>query len=103
MNLFSTHPSRPTDKQTEKSTGVQTNKKVNREGSNAQWLAYLLHDPAALGSIPTVTPKIISEEKIVNVTEVNQWRCLEESGQWLESVAQTYLLLASGKLILQTK
>ena len=39
--------------------------------------------------------------KNVNVAEVNQWRCLEESGQWLEDVAQTHLVLASGKLVLQ--
>ena len=32
----------------------------------ARWLAYLLLDPAALGSIPNVPPKN-SEEKILNV------------------------------------
>ena len=41
---------------------------------------------------------IVSEEKIVDVAKVNQWRCLGESGQWLENVDQTNLLLASGKL-----
>ena len=50
-------------------------------GSIAQWLEYLLPDPAALGSI-TSFPKKISEEKIVEIVEVNQWHCLEESGQW---------------------
>ena len=35
-------------------------------GSIAQWLASLLPDPAAPGSIPSV-PQKISEEEIVNV------------------------------------
>ena len=39
--------------------------------------------------------------KFVAVTEVNQQRCLEESGQWLENVDRTHLVLASGKLVLQ--
>ena len=30
-----------------------------------------------------------SEEKIADVAEFNQWRCLEESGQRLENVDQT--------------
>ena len=46
-------------------------------------------------------PKKISEEKIVDVAEVNQRRWLEESGQWLENVDQTHIVLASGKLVLQ--
>ena len=37
------------------------------------------------GSIPSI-PEKFSEEKIVAVAEVNQWLCLEESGQWLENV-----------------
>ena len=36
--------------------------------------------------------------KIINVAQVNQQRCLEESGQWLENVDQTHLVLGSGKL-----
>ena len=48
----------------------------------AQWLAYLLPDLAALGSILSGPPKN-SEENIVNVAEVNERRWLEESGQWL--------------------
>ena len=42
----------------------------------AQWLAHLLPD-----------------EKIVDVAE--------ESGQWLENVDRTHLVLASGNLVLQ--
>ena len=44
--------------------------------------------------------KDFSEEKIVNVAEVNQQRCLE-SEPWLENVEQTHLVLASRKLVLQ--
>ena len=36
----------------------------------AQWSAFLLLDPATPGSIPSV-PEIISEEKIIDVAEVN--------------------------------
>ena len=39
----------------------------------AQWITFGLPNPAAL-------------EKIVDVAEVNQQRCLDESGQWLENV-----------------
>ena len=51
----------------------------------AQWIAFALPNPAALGLIPGI-PKFFSEEKIVDVAEVNQQRCLDESGQWLENV-----------------
>ena len=57
-------------------------------------------DPAAPGSIPCI-PKKFSLEKIANVAEVNHQHCLEESGQWLENVDQTHLVMASGKLVLQ--
>ena len=40
---------------------------------------------AGLGLIPSI-PKILSEEKIIYVADINQWRWLEESGQWLENV-----------------
>ena len=39
--------------------------------------------------------------KIVDVADVNQRRCLEESGQWLENVDHTHLVLVSDKLVLQ--
>ena len=41
------------------------------------------------------------EEKNVNIAEVNQQRCLKESGQLLENVGGTHLILARGKLVLQ--
>ena len=40
-------------------------------GSIAQRLAFLLPDPAAPGSIPSVTKKN-SDEKIVDIAEVDQ-------------------------------
>ena len=39
--------------------------------------------------------------KIVDVADVNQRRCLEESGWCLEHADQTHLVLASDKLLLQ--
>ena len=41
-----------------------------------------------------------SEETHVKVAEVYKRHWFEESGQWLENVDQTHLILASGKLIL---
>ena len=38
---------------------------------------------------------------IFDVAEINQQRLLEESEQWLENLVQTYLVLTSGKLVLQ--
>ena len=38
---------------------------------------------------------------IFDVAEINQQRLLEESEQWLENLVQTYLVLKSGKLLLQ--
>ena len=42
-------------------------------------------------------PKIF-RGKIVNVAEVNQWRCLEQSVQW---TVKTHLVLDSDKPVLQ--
>ena len=36
----------------------------------------------------------------INIAEVNQRRCLEETGQWLENGDRTNLFLANGKLVL---
>ena len=49
---------------------------VLKGGSIAQRLAHLPLDPAALSLIPNI-PKKNSEEKIVDVPEVKQWRCYE--------------------------
>ena len=62
----------------------------------------LLPLSATLGSIPSITKKI-QEEKIVDVAEVYQGRCVEKSGQYLENVDQTRLVLASGKPVLQKR
>ena len=56
----------------------------------------MLLDPAAPGSIRSI-PKQFFRGKTC------QWRYLEESGQWLESVDRTHLEMASGKLVLQKK
>ena len=66
----------------------------------AQLLAYLLLGPATSGLIRSA-PEFFSEEKIINVAQVNQQRSSEESGQWLENVDRTHLVLASGKPVLQ--
>ena len=50
--------------------------------------------PAAWGSNPSVLT-------IMDVAEVNQQHWLVESGQWLENVDRTHLVLASGKQVLQ--
>ena len=36
-----------------------------------------------------------SEEKNIDIAEVNQLRWLEERGQWLENVDRTHLLVTS--------
>ena len=38
---------------------------------------------------------------MINVAEVNQRCWFEESGQWLENVDQTHLVLVSGKPVLK--
>ena len=43
----------------------------------------------------------ISEDKIIDVAKVNQWCWLHKSGQWLENVDQTHLVLPCGKPVLQ--
>ena len=35
--------------------------------------------------------RIFFRGKIIDVAEVNQWRWVEESGQWLENVDRTHL------------
>ena len=68
--------------------------------SIAQWLASLLADQTTPGLIPSIPVKNLNE-KIVEVAEVNQQRWLEESGQWLENVDRTRLVLASGEPVQQ--
>ena len=43
------------------------------------------------------------EEKIINVAEVNSQHWLEESGQWLDFVDRTHLVLASGRPVVRKK
>ena len=62
----------------------------------------MLPNPAAPGLIPCST-EVFSEEKIPEAAVVNQWLCFKESGQWLETVDQTHLVIATGKLVLKNK
>ena len=59
-------------------------------GIIAQWFPHLLLHPAAPGSIPSIT-YFFPEERIVDVP--NQLCCFEESGQWLDYVDGTHLVL----------
>ena len=59
------------------------------------YFGILASHPTAPGSIPGI-PKKNSEEKNINVPEVNQQRWLEETGHWLENVDRINLVLASG-------
>ena len=52
-------------------------------GSIAQWLVYLLMDPAAPCLIPSI-PKAFSKEKIVNFAKANPHPCLEGTGYGLK-------------------
>ena len=54
----------------------------------------IVPNPATPGSNPSV-PKIFSEEKNVNVAEVNQLGGRGESGQSLENVDRTHLVLVA--------
>ena len=60
-NCFAYNPAQP-----------MPHKKSSQAGSTTQWFAYLLPDPAALGLILSI-PEFISEEKIIELAEVNQW------------------------------
>ena len=46
--------------------------------------------------------ELVSKGKIIDVAEVNQRCCLEESEKMLENVNPTHLGLASGKLVVVT-
>ena len=61
-----------------------------------RWLVFLLFHPADLCSMLRVPKKL----KSIDVAEVYQWCCLEESEQWIENVNQIHQVPASGKLVL---
>ena len=63
----------------------------------------LASGPSCPGFDSQHSAKILSEEKIIDIAEVYQWRWLEERGQWFESVDRTHLVLASGKPSLQKR
>ena len=55
-------------------------------------MAYLLLDPAVPSSIPSIPRNCFQRKKFVDAAKVNQQRCSEESGQWLENVDRTHLV-----------
>ena len=61
----------------------------------------VLHSTAVAYLLLTQHSQKKFREKIIGVAEVNQWCWLEESGQWLQNVDRTHLLLASGKPVLK--
>ena len=69
-------------------------------GSIAQWLASLLPDPTAPGSIPGVTPPPQKKKKKNSAEEIVMllWSL---NGLALRNVDRTHLVLASGKPELQ--
>ena len=62
-----------------------------------------LHKGCFQTQLPRVWFPDFTEEKIADAAEVNQLCCYEESGQRLENVDWTLLILASGKIVLQNK
>ena len=74
--------------------------KVSCSGAQLGTMVRILASrPSWTGSIPNILKKI-SEEKIVDATEVNQLCYLEEIRQRLENVDRTHLVLACGMLVL---
>ena len=59
----------------------------------AQWLAHLPLDLAATSSITSFSD-FFQRKTNVQIEEFNQQRCSEKSGQWLENVHQTHLVVA---------
>ena len=53
-------------------------------------------------STPSI-PEIFISGKTIDVSEVNQRHWFEESGQWLENVDRTHLILAIAKPVLQKR
>ena len=70
-------------------------------GQRSTMVSILTSGPSCPGFNVTAFPIFFQKFFFVNVAEVNQWRCLEESGQLLENVDQTHLVLSSGRLVLQ--
>ena len=63
-------------------------------------VSILASGPSSLRFDSQCSPKKF-RGKIVDVAGVNQQRCSEESGWWLENDDQTHLVLANCKLVLQ--
>ena len=79
-----------------------TNRKITHFYRNYQivWTLHLIgkqsrHDSTLVSGASCSKFDSQRSQKIVDVAEVNQWCCLEESGQWPENADQTHLVLAS--------
>ena len=72
-------------------------------GLHSTEVAYLLLTQLTWVQITAFPPKKFKVTSISDVAEVNQQHWLEESGRWFANVDQTYLVLASGKPVLQKK
>ena len=72
------------------------NKLAGPRGQNTPMVTILAFGPSCRGlDFQTSPPKKKLEKTIVAPTEVNQGCCLEDSEQWLETVDQIHLVLAS--------
>ena len=70
------------------------NKFAGPRGQHTPMVTILAFGPSCRGLDSQHSPQKI-EKTIVAPTEVNQGCCLEESEQWLETVDQIHLVLAS--------
>ena len=79
------------------------NREVKFWGQHSTMVRILASEPSCPGFDSQHYAKILSDEIIIDIAEVNQRGWLEERGQWLESVDRTHLVLASGKPVLQKR
>ena len=74
---------------------------INKGAFIAQWLMAKLPDPAGPSLIPGI-PKCFSEKKLLMLMRFISGASAKSSAQQrLNNIVQTYLVLASGKLVLQ--
>ena len=75
---------------------------MSKVGEHSKMVSILASRPSCIGFDSQRSQKKF-RGTIVDVPEVNQWHCLEESGQWLENVNRTHLVVGSGKLVQHKK
>ena len=71
-------------------------------GSIAQWIAYLLLDPAATGLIPWI-PVIFQRNTLSLLLRLINGTCWRNKDSGLKNVDRTHLVLGSGKPVLPKK